>query len=79
MSQYFGKFQIGITGSFLLLLHKKSVMLTTPSTTIPRLEMRGITKKFHSVTALQNVNLTVYPAEVHALMGENGAGKSTLQ
>jgi putative multiple sugar transport system ATP-binding protein len=44
----------------------------------PILEMRGITKTFPGVNALENVNLTVMPAEIHAVVGENGAGKSTL-
>lgn len=44
----------------------------------PILEMRNISKTFGAVRALKDVSLTVYPAELHALMGENGAGKSTL-
>src|SRR5271165_1379064 len=42
------------------------------------LEMRGITKTFPGVKALDNVNLSVRQGDIHALVGENGAGKSTL-
>ncbi len=44
----------------------------------PILEMRGITKTFPGVKALTDVELSVMPAEIHAVVGENGAGKSTL-
>lgn len=44
----------------------------------PRVEMRAIGKSFPGVRALSNVDLTLYPGEIHALLGENGAGKSTL-
>ena len=42
------------------------------------LEMRGITKAFPGVLALDGMNLRVRPGTVHVLVGENGAGKSTL-
>jgi ribose transport system ATP-binding protein len=44
----------------------------------PILTVRGVTKSFPGVRALKGVDLTVWPGEVHALVGENGAGKSTL-
>ncbi len=44
----------------------------------PILRMRGITKDFPGVRALDRVDLDVFPSEVRGLVGENGAGKSTL-
>ena len=46
--------------------------------TRPVLEATGLTKSFAGVIALNSVDLTVEPGEVHALLGENGSGKSTF-
>ena len=44
----------------------------------PYVEMLNISKSFGGVKALKNIDFSIYPGEVRALMGENGAGKSTL-
>src|ERR1700745_3718766 len=42
------------------------------------LAVRGLAKYYGAVVALRSANLTVEPAEIHALLGANGAAKSTL-
>ena len=52
-------------------------MTTTPATA-PAMELKGVSVSFGSVKALQDIDIKVYPGEVHCLLGDNGAGKSTL-
>ena len=45
---------------------------------IPAIELRGVSKRFGSVVANKNVNLTVRRGEILSILGENGSGKTTL-
>jgi rhamnose transport system ATP-binding protein len=48
------------------------------ATTVPRLRLTGMSKRFGAVQAVRSGDITIKPGQVHALVGENGAGKSTM-
>lgn len=52
--------------------------MANPTEVQPVLEIQHVSKRFDATQALEDVSLTLYPGEVHAVIGENGAGKSTL-
>ena len=52
--------------------------MPNPQNQSPMIALRGVTKSFPGVLANDHIDLDIYNAEIHALLGENGAGKSTL-
>ena len=49
-----------------------------PPGSAPAVQLDGITKRYGSVVACDEVDLSLYRGRIHGLLGENGAGKSTL-
>ncbi|ERK71768.1 ABC transporter ATP-binding protein [Leifsonia aquatica] len=45
---------------------------------VPAVQVSGVTKRFGSFTAIDDVSVTIQPGRIHGLLGRNGAGKTTL-
>ena len=57
---------------------KRTMPRPTSPALSPSLTVMGVGKRFGSLQALADIDLTLRPGEIHCLLGENGAGKSTL-
>jgi ABC-2 type transport system ATP-binding protein len=49
-----------------------------PTSIAPAVQVSGVTKRFGSFTAIDDVSVTIKPGRIHGLLGRNGAGKTTL-
>ena len=58
--------------------HRAMCQRWAPSTPVPALELRDITRRFGGISAVEDVSITVGPGEIVGLIGQNGAGKTTI-
>jgi len=56
---------------------ERSTPEVTPASPEPVIRTRGLTKRYGTLTAVDSLNLAIYPGEIFGLLGQNGAGKTT--